>query len=111
MSNMHRAYGGRNPYARTAAKADSGGHHGYRKWSLSPFRADTTMTAAVQPAIVEAQKAVGAVLEALEAKTGGDVKDIALEDMVDTDPRTGAPVVQKAVEIKLQERPRKKWAT
>lgn len=62
-------------------------------------------------AVIEAQKAVGAVLEELETKTGGDVKDIGLEDMVDTDARTGAPVVQKAVEIKLQERPSKKWST
>jgi len=64
-----------------------------------------------QPAIVEAQKAIGTVLEQLEAKTGGEVRDIGLEDMVDIDPRTGAPVVQKAVEITLQPRPAKKWAT
>ena len=64
-----------------------------------------------QPAIVEAQKAIGTVLEQLEAKTGGEVRDIGLEDMVDIDPRTGVPVVQKAVEITLQPRPAKKWAT
>jgi len=64
-----------------------------------------------QPAIVEAQKAIGTVLEQLEAKTGGEVREIGLEDMVDIDPRTGAPVVQKAVEITLQPRPAKKWAT
>ncbi len=64
-----------------------------------------------QSAIAEAQKAIGAVLEDLEAKTGGDVRDIALEDMVDTDPATGTPVVQKAVEITMLEKPTKKWAT
>jgi len=63
------------------------------------------------PATIEAQKAIGSVLEELEAKTGGEVKNIALEDMVDTDPRTGAPVVQKMVEIDLQARPTKRWAT
>lgn len=64
-----------------------------------------------QPAVIEAQKAIGAVLEDLEAKTASEVRDIALEDVVDTDPRTGAPVVQKAVEIKIQPRPSKRWAT
>jgi hypothetical protein len=70
------------------------------------------MTApSIPPAIAEAQKAIGAVLERLEDKTGGEVKDIALEDMVDIDPRTGRPVVQKAVEITLEEKPRKRWST
>lgn len=64
-----------------------------------------------QPAVIEAQKAIGAVLEDLEAKTASEVRDIGLEDVVDTDPRTGAPVVQKAVEIKIQPRPSKRWAT
>jgi len=64
-----------------------------------------------KPAVIEAQKEIGAVLEQLEAKTGSEVRKIALEDMVDTDPRTGAPVVQKAVEIQLQTRPSKRWAT
>lgn len=62
------------------------------------------------PAVIEAQKAIGAVLDDLETKTSSDVRDIGLEDVVDTDPRTGAPVVQKAVEIKLQPRPSKRWA-
>jgi len=62
-----------------------------------------------KPAIAEAQKEVGAVLEKLEAKTGGEVRDIGLEDMVDIDPATGRPVIQKAVEIKLQEPPAKRW--
>ncbi|MCZ2496760.1 hypothetical protein GN316_08330 [Xylophilus sp. Kf1] len=62
------------------------------------------------PAVIEAQKAIGAVLEDLENKTSSEVRDIALEDMVDTDPRTGAPVVQKAVEIKIQPKPLKRWA-
>ncbi len=63
------------------------------------------------PAVAEAQKAIGAVLEQLEHRTGGEVKDIALEDMVDTDPRTGRPVVQKTVEITLDEKPRRRWST
>ena len=64
-----------------------------------------------KPAVIEAQKAIGAVLENLENKTGTEVRDIGLEDMVDIDPRTGSPVVQKAVEIKLQPKPTKRWAT
>jgi hypothetical protein len=63
------------------------------------------------PAVADAQKAIGAVLEELEHRTGGEVKDIALEDMVDTDPQTGRPVVQKSVEITLDEKPRKRWST
>lgn len=61
--------------------------------------------------IHDAEKAIGAVLESLEETTGGEVRKIALEDMVDTDARTGKPVVQKAVEIDLQEKPRKRWST
>ncbi|QHI97121.1 hypothetical protein GT347_03455 [Xylophilus rhododendri] len=63
------------------------------------------------PAVIEAQKTIGTVLEQLEASTGAEVQDIGLEDMVDTDPRTGSPVVQKSVEIKLQPRKAKRWAT
>jgi hypothetical protein len=62
------------------------------------------------PAVIEAQKQIGAVLEQLEVKTESEVRKIGLEDMVDTDPRTGAPVVQKAVEITLQTRPSRKWS-
>jgi hypothetical protein len=63
-----------------------------------------------KPAIVEAQKEIGAVLEELESKTNSDVKNIALEDVVDTDPQTGRPVVQKGVEITLNPRLSRKWA-
>lgn len=61
--------------------------------------------------VSDAEKAVGTVLEQLENKTGGEVTDISLEDVVDTDPRTGQPVVEKAVEIDLRDRPRRKWST
>jgi hypothetical protein len=62
------------------------------------------------PAVVEASKTIGAVLEDLETRTGSEVKDIALEDVVDTDPDTGQPVVQKAVEITLNPHPAKRWS-
>ena len=65
----------------------------------------------VSPEVIDAEKAVANVLANLETQTQGEVKDIDLEDMVDTDPKTGAPVVKKAVEITLQERPRKRWST
>lgn len=64
-----------------------------------------------KPPVNDAEKAVGAVLENLERKTGGEVTDISLEDVVDTDPDTGAPVVEKAVEIKLRDKPKRKWST
>lgn len=64
-----------------------------------------------KPPVKDAEKAVGAVLEDLERKTGGEVTDISLEDVVDTDPATGAPVVEKAVEIKLRDKPKRKWST
>ena len=63
------------------------------------------------PPIVEAQKAIGAVLQDLEAKTSSEVRNIALEDMVDIDPGTGSPVVQKGVEITLTPLHTKRWAT
>jgi len=63
------------------------------------------------PQVEQAEKEVGAVLEKLESETGGDVKDIGLEDMVDTDARTGAPVVKRAVDIKIAQKPVKRWST
>ena len=63
------------------------------------------------PEVEKAEKEVGKVLEKLEAETGDDVKDIGLDDMVDTDPRTGAPVVKKAVDIKTVSKPVKRWST
>lgn len=61
-------------------------------------------------AVKEAEKKVGAVLEDLEQDTGGEVKDIDLEHMVDTDPATGRPVIEKAVEIDLEHRHSRKWS-
>lgn len=61
--------------------------------------------------IDEAEKVVGTVLESLEEKTGGEVRKIALEDMVDTDAQTGKPVIKKAVEIELKEKPPSRWST
>jgi hypothetical protein len=58
----------------------------------------------------KAEKEIGAVLENLEEDTGGDVKDIGLEDVVDTDPATGRPVIEKAVEVNLQDKPPRRWS-
>ena len=63
-----------------------------------------------KPAVDKAEKEIGAVLENLEEDTGGDVKDIGLEDVVDTDPATGQPVIEKAVEINLQDKPPRRWS-
>ena len=59
--------------------------------------------------VTEAAKKIGVVLENLEASTGSEVKDIALEDMVDTDPQTGKPVIKRAIDITLSDRPKKTW--
>jgi hypothetical protein len=68
-------------------------------------------TQTTKPSVAEAQKAVGTVLEELERKTGGEVTDISLEDVVDTDPTSGAPVFEKTVEIELRDRPKRRWST
>jgi hypothetical protein len=62
------------------------------------------------PAIQSAERAIGGVLEHLEDETGDEVVDLSLEDVVDTDPTTGRPVVEKAVEIQTRQRPTKRWS-
>jgi hypothetical protein len=63
------------------------------------------------PEVDEAERKVGAVLEDLEDKSDVDVKDIDLEEVVDTDAQD-RPVIKKAVDIQAQERPKKKgWAS
>lgn len=57
----------------------------------------------------EAEKKVGAVLESLEAQIGAEVEDIGLDDVVDTDPATGKPVVKKAVDIEVRQREQRGW--
>ena len=68
------------------------------------------MPTSTPPAIEQAKKTIGAVLEDLEVKTGAEVKDLALEDMVDIDPQTGQPAVQKVVEITLEQKAERRWA-
>ncbi len=60
--------------------------------------------------VQDAEKKVGAVLEELEETTSSDVKRIALEDVVDTNPETGQPEVLKAVDITVTPRPQKTWS-
>jgi len=60
--------------------------------------------------VAAAEKAVGGMLEDLERATGEEVTGISLEDVVDTDPRTGRPVVEKAVDIRTRDRPQKRWS-
>ncbi len=59
--------------------------------------------------INEAERRIGNVLAELETQTGSDVKDISLEELVDTDPATGQPAVHKGVEIKVTPRPQTRW--
>jgi len=59
----------------------------------------------------EAERKVGAVLQDLEEEGDMEVKDIDLDEVVDTDAQD-RPVVKKAVDIQAQQRPeRKGWAS
>ncbi len=58
--------------------------------------------------VEEAERKVGAVLEALEENHGVEVKHIDLEEVVDTDGH-GQPVVKKSVDIRVERRPKKGW--
>jgi hypothetical protein len=57
----------------------------------------------------EAERKVSAVLEELEESTDAEVKKINLEDVVDTDPRSGRPAVPQTVDITVEPRARRKW--
>ncbi|RZJ14503.1 MAG: hypothetical protein EON50_05590 [Acidovorax sp.] len=59
--------------------------------------------------IEEAERKVSAILEDLEQDTDADVKDIDLEDVVETDPSNGQPAVHQAVDITVQPRAKRKW--
>lgn len=59
--------------------------------------------------IEEAERKVSAILEDLEQDTDADVKDIDLEDVVETDPSSGQPAVHQAVDITVQPRAKRKW--
>ena len=59
--------------------------------------------------VAQAERKIGAVLEELENETSSDVKDIDLEQVVDDDPITGAPVVHDAVDIDVEPRIRRSW--
>lgn len=60
--------------------------------------------------VIDAERKVSAVLEDLEDETDSEVKRIALEDVVATDPDTGRPAVQKSVDITTTPKPDRKWA-
>lgn len=62
-----------------------------------------------QSKIDEAERKVGAILDELEDDTHSDVKDIALEDVIDTDKDSGKPALHPAVEITVQPRAQRKW--
>lgn len=67
-------------------------------------------TPAVPPSkIQEAERKVSAVLQDLEDSTDSEVKKIALEEVVDTDPASGQPAVRQAVDITVQPRPKRSW--
>ena len=57
----------------------------------------------------EAERKVSAILQDLEEDTNSDVKDIDLEDVVETDPASGKPAVHQTVDITVQPRPQRKW--
>ncbi|MBU0749528.1 MAG: hypothetical protein KKB95_12310 [Gammaproteobacteria bacterium] len=62
-----------------------------------------------QSEIDEAERKVGAILDELEDDTHSDVKDIDLEDVIETDKDSGKPALHQAVEITVQPRAQRKW--
>ncbi|SFE19734.1 hypothetical protein [Paracidovorax konjaci] len=69
-----------------------------------------TPAAPSQKQVDAAEKRVGEVLEQLETETQSEVSKISLEDVVDTNPRTGRPEVQKHVDITVEPKPDRKWS-
>lgn len=61
-----------------------------------------------EPEVEAVERKVGQLLSDLEQDTGGEVVDIDISDVVETDPR-GRAVVKKAVDIRMQHRPVKSW--
>ena len=59
--------------------------------------------------VEEAERKVSAILEDLEEATDSEVKQIALEDVVETDPASGRPAVHQAVDITVRPRPQRRW--
>jgi hypothetical protein len=64
-----------------------------------------------QSKVAEAERKVSAILADLEAVTHSEVKDITLEDVVDTDSASGQPVVHQSVDITVQPLAQRKWLT
>jgi len=62
-----------------------------------------------QSKVDEAERKVGAILADLEEDTHSDVKDIDLEDVVDTDSASGHPAVHQSVDITVQPRSQRRW--
>ncbi|KQR55545.1 hypothetical protein ASF94_03775 [Acidovorax sp. Leaf160] len=69
-----------------------------------------TMPQAKSAAVEEAEKKVAAVLDDLEQTTHTEVQKLQLEDVVASDAVTGKPLVQKAVDITVKEKPERKWS-
>ena len=68
------------------------------------------MPQAKSAAVEEAEKKVAAVLDDLEQTTHTEVQKLQLEDVVASDAATGKPLVQKAVDITVKEKPERKWS-
>ena len=64
-----------------------------------------------QARVDEAERKVSAILADLEETTHSEVKDIALEDVVETDAASGQPAVHQSVDITVQPRAQRKWLT
>lgn len=57
----------------------------------------------------EAERKVSAIFAELEKATDSEVKDIDLEDVVETDAASGHPAVHQSVEITVQPRAQRRW--
>ena len=64
-----------------------------------------------QSEVDEAERKVSAILADLEEATHSEVKDIDLEDVVETDTASGQPAVHQSVDITIQPRAQRKSLT
>ena len=62
-----------------------------------------------QARVDEAERKVSAILAELEEATHSEVKDIDLQDVVETDATSGHPAVHQSVEITVQPRAQRRW--
>ncbi len=81
----------------------------HRSTAVPPQPAHKATSQAPEDAEVDAaERRVGGLLQDLEKDTGGEVKDVDVEEVVDTD-KQGRPVLKKKVDIDMVPRKERHW--